>query len=166
MTCDKYKDILPLYALGEVDESQKQEIESHLESCPDCIGEVDKLSEIITGLNSSGDSELSEVERLRIENDTYKAILASRPVQNQKMGITNILLKTAAVITLIVIGFSVGKYLPGTTPTSLPVRPMLAGIQTNTSGYIQSSISGRFTSKGIRQLVKGTSNTARKTEQP
>jgi len=49
-THDDYRQALGLHALGSLADAERMELESHLESCPPCLGELAELRETASGL--------------------------------------------------------------------------------------------------------------------
>jgi len=65
MTCQQITELFPDYLLGNLNESAKSEIQTHLNSCASCREEVASLQSIWTKLESLPDEQPSEAMRPR-----------------------------------------------------------------------------------------------------
>ena len=66
--CDMIKDLLPLYADDVCSEESRKAVEEHINSCPDCKAELEKLRKNVTVSPQKDTEVLKRIKkRLRIE---------------------------------------------------------------------------------------------------
>ncbi len=70
--CDNIAEKLPLYALGELDENEKQEIEAHIKSCKNCRNFCAEIKSIVLALKNMDDIEVSEDIHNKIMDEIKK----------------------------------------------------------------------------------------------
>lgn len=162
MNCDAYKEKLPLFAFDELDEMQRADVERHVASCPDCAAELAEFSALVAEFSGSGSEGLSELEKLKIENEVLKASLNIQSDTSSHPFAGSGFICIAAAIVLIFVGFSAGAYFPKLLP-SKPATPSSAGRQVQSLAIDQISPSNRFTASGIKLLVRGATNLSGKT---
>lgn len=83
MKCKNVNKQMPGYLLGELSEIEKKSIEKHIETCPECAGELKALKEVFDAISKSGAASPPEyyferfpsrvMERLRENRNGEKA---------------------------------------------------------------------------------------------
>jgi hypothetical protein len=77
MNCSEYKELLVEYIEGLLDESRKQQVEEHLNNCPDCRAEVQQLTNIHDRLVNNG----KNTAQSNLENKVMDRIVREQNVQ-------------------------------------------------------------------------------------
>jgi hypothetical protein len=54
MKCNSVKKQMPGYLLGELSEIEKKSVEKHIDSCPECAGELKRLREVFDAISKGG----------------------------------------------------------------------------------------------------------------
>lgn len=156
MNCDLYKDTLPLYASGDLGPKESEKLAQHLEVCPTCRAEYEKLSEIVAVLAPTDSERLTDLEKLRLENEVYRQLArkANRNHQQRKRSVAaRVILPVAAAFLLFILGYStrslVSELHEGPHATARVIRPSGSSAQ-----YQQALASGlRFSSQGLKAIA-------------
>jgi len=159
MNCKKYIDLLPLYVTGDLDKPERDDVEAHLEQCENCREELQKYSELASLLKSASSNGITEVEKLKLENDIYRA-MAKKKIANASKGntiLTTNLLRVAAAIIIFFIGFGAKALL--TEPEAnkmIDNQVMLTSLEkTGNQRFVSSGL--RFSKEGFKLIAGGKS---------
>jgi anti-sigma factor RsiW len=156
MNCDLYKDSLPLYASGDLGPPESERLAQHLDVCPTCRAEYEKLTEIVAVLAPTDSERLTDSEKLRMENEVYRRLAqkANRNHQQRKTSVAaRVILRVAAALLLFILGYSTRSLVSG-----LYEGPHATARVLRTSGssaqYEQALASGlRFSSHGLKAIA-------------
>lgn len=79
MKCEESSDALVAFALGPIDERERDAVEAHLAACPDCLREYFALKRAIDAPDERAPSEASRLKlRARIESELGHGALSWR----------------------------------------------------------------------------------------
>ena len=156
MNCDPYKDSLPLYASGDLGPEESEKLAQHLDVCPTCRAEYEKLSEIVAALAPTDSERLTDLEKLRLENEVYIRLArkASETHLRRKKSVTaRVVLRVAAAFLLFILGYSARSFVSelheGPHASARVLRPSGSSAQ-----YEQALASGlRFSSQGLKAIA-------------
>ena len=159
MNCKKYINLLPLYATGDLDNAELDNVKAHLKLCENCREELKQVSEIASMLTSSPEG-MTELEKLKLENDIYRKLAKEKVLtdSDNKSSITINLLRIAAALIIFFIGFSIKSIM--TEPEANRVfdnQILLTSLEK--SGSQLSVFSGlRFSEAGFKLIASGRSS--------
>jgi len=159
MNCKKYIDLLPLYVTGDLDKPERDDVEAHLEQCENCREELQKYSELASLLKSASSNGITEVEKLKLENDIYRAMAKKKITSASKVNsiLTTNLLRVAAAIIIFFIGFGAKALL--TEPEAnkmIDNQVMLTSLEkTGNQRFVSSGL--RFSKEGFKLIAGGKS---------
>ena len=136
--CSVVRDILPLYAENMVSEDTAESIKEHLENCPDCREELEKLLEPVSvepvSVEPEIDIDAEPLKRLK------KALLMKK---------VKTILCTAAVMLALVL--SAISFL--TTPEYFTYTPDLVAVTEGENGIVTLSFSSKVTNYKLQQIT-------------
>lgn len=136
--CSVVRDILPLYAENMVSEDTAESIKEHLENCPDCRAELEKLLEPVSvepvSVEPEIDIDAEPLKRLK------KALLMKK---------VKTILCTAAVMLALVL--SAISFL--TTPEYFTYTPDLVAVTEGENGIVTLSFSSKVTNYKLQQIT-------------
>jgi len=158
MNCKKYINLLPLYATGDLDNEELDDVKAHLKLCVNCREELKQVSEIASMLSSSESTGMTELEKLKLENDIYRKLTKEKIMtdSNKKSNITINLLRVAAALIIFFIGFSVKSIMtePETQMVYDNAQVMLTSLERSSSqGLVSSGL--RFSEAGFKLIASG-----------
>jgi len=156
MNCDIYKDSLPLYASGDLGPEESEKLAQHLDVCPTCRAEYEKLSEIVAVLAPTDSERLTDLEKLRMESEVYRRLAekaSGNHLQRKRSVAARVILRVAAALLLFILGYStrsfVSELYEGPHATTRVLRPSGSSAQ-----YQQALASGlRFSSQGLKAIA-------------
>lgn len=156
MQCHKYFDLISMYLLDELDPSSKEELTSHLKSCPQCRQEMDEMKTVITALEDENRNQMTDSERLRLQNDIYRSIILNRPDKSAyKTTLIQPITKTAAAVLIFLAGYMVSSFLSNSEqyfPNSFSTKNDQS-LQINNEKISLSNY--RITKEGLKVIAKG-----------
>jgi len=159
MNCKKYIDLLPLYVTGDLDKPERDDVKAHLEQCENCREELQKYSELASLLKSATSNGITEVEKLKLENDIYRA-MAKKKITSASKGnsiLTTNLLRVAAAIIIFFIGFGVKSIITKQDAgREINYQVMLTSLEkTGSQRFVSSGL--RFSKEGFKLIAGGKS---------
>ena len=135
--CNIIRDILPLYVENMVSEDTSEFVKEHLESCPACRAELEKLREPVeVQTEPQPDMDAAPLKRLK------KALLMKK---------VRTILCTAAVLLALVL--SVISFL--TAPKYFAYSPELVTVTKTEGGHIVLSFDERITNYTLQRIITG-----------
>ncbi|UCG62345.1 MAG: zf-HC2 domain-containing protein [Candidatus Zixiibacteriota bacterium] len=162
MNCEKYKDRLPLYVLGEVQGDDLGTLEEHIRICSSCGLAVEELKSLISSLADSSDDDLTESEKLRLENNVYRALVrrsSSERTSQPKIisRLAPVVVRVAAVLVIFLFGY-VSRSLVPVAEQSTATMAESVGSQVELAKYHRAVASQlRFSPDGLKAIAKGKS---------
>jgi len=159
VSCRQYTDKLALLATGDLEPAEKRELEQHLKECSACRAELEELRVVVAMFEPGGADGLTEIERLRLENEIYRKLAARPPtgLSTQKASrVISTLVRIAAAIAIFALGYAAHPLF------TAPGRPEASVAQlVESRGSIpenwQASASGlRLSPNGLRAIARGT----------
>ncbi len=158
MNCYTCREMIPLAALGELNDDRRRGLEDHLKDCDSCRKELEQLAEIGAMLADQPDDGLSELERLRIENNVLRqlAVKQATGASSTIQTYIRVLARVAAALVLFLIGYlarpAVADWFNGEPPVAQSRQyPVLEQIDRSVgSGH-------RFTGEGLKLILHGRS---------
>ena len=156
MRCEQYFEILPLYVSGDLTGNERAGLEQHLSECARCRAELDKLSEVARMLAPSDDDTLSEVEKLRLENDILRRLVCEGKTESvpRRSSVTSLIVRIAVAAAIFIVGFSVRPLLPVNNQTQPVTRATLTDLAEHGSDLTTGM---RFSKQGFRLIARGKS---------
>lgn len=136
--CSVVRDILPLYAEKMVSEDTAESVKEHLENCPDCRAELEKLLEPVLVEPMSVEPEID------IDAEPLKRLKKALLMKKVKT-----ILCTAAVMLALVL--SAISFL--TTPEYFTYTPELVTVTEGESGMVTISFSSKVTNFKLQQIT-------------
>ena len=160
MNCERYKDMLPLYVSGDLTPKESEQIKKHLDTCADCQTEFKGLSEIAAMLAPTNSDSLSDIEKLRLENQIYHR-LAESTSKNlwARTGFrpAGVLLRIAAVFAIFFLGYGARPLISGSGEGYQPTA-RVTEMSLDLTKYRQAPASMlRFSAEGLRVIARGRS---------
>jgi len=160
MNCGKHKDRIPLLILGDLEPAEREELEKHLQDCAMCRAELGKIREVARMLTPSDSEDLTDLEKLRLENQIYRklALEATRDRGSEKrIWSTRMFVRVAAAVAIFFLGYGAGPLVTmlgeGEQPTA-----QVAEAPFDMTKYRQVVASGlRFSPEGLRIIARGRS---------
>lgn len=156
MNCDSYKDTLPLFASGDLGPKESENLAQHLDACPTCRAEYEKLTEIVAALAPTDSERLTDLEKLRLENEVYRrfARKANRNHQQRKRSVAaRVILPVAAAFLLFILGYSTRSFVSELYEGPHASAPALSSPR-SVAVYQQALASGlRFSSQGLKAIA-------------
>jgi len=155
MKCEQYKELLPLYITGDLEQSEAESIARHLEGCTACRSIYDSLRETANVLKDNGNPPLSELEKLTMEREIYRRLVRPETGQSVKK---RWLLQIAAGIALFFLGFG-ARYITSDKASQPPLKPIYTVESTMASAeYKLDKAPGmRLSSQGLKLIARGKS---------
>ncbi len=161
MNCKKYINMLPLYATGDLDKAELDNVKAHLDSCDKCRDEFKQLNELVSSLRTNSNTGLSDFEKLKLENNILRKLTKEKilnvPVQRSSISIN--LLRIAAAVILFFMGFSIKSIMtePETKEEFNNAQVMLTSLErTEAQRSIPSGM--RFSEAGFKLIASGKSS--------
>ena len=158
MNCKDFRELLPLAAAQNLSDESRQEVEQHLAECPDCRLAYEELKATVDLLTGGEADDLSDIERLRLENQVLRRLSSSGEARAQRVQFSAVrtALRFAAVIALLAIGYTAYPLLgpPGTTPTR-STSP-LANVSDSPESVRSAAAVYRYSGAGLKLIAGGT----------
>ena len=150
--------MLPLYATGDLDKSELEDVKAHLELCENCREELKQVSEITSILTSIKSTGMTELEKLKLENELYRKLAKEKILTdtNRRSSITINLLRVAAALIIFFIGFSVKSIMtePEAVKDYNDAQVMLTSLEkTGNQRLVSSGL--RFSEAGFKLIASG-----------
>ena len=156
MNCDQYRDSLPLYVSGDLGPEESEKLAQHLDVCPACRAEYEKLSEIVAALSPTDSERLTDLEKLRMENEVYRRLSqkASRNYLRGKRPVAaRAVLQIAAAFLLFILGYSARSFVSELYEGPRASARVLHSSRSSAQ-YEQALESGlRFSSQGLKAIA-------------
>lgn len=158
MSCSEYTDLIALAAAGETTAEERRRVEAHIATCAACRKEHEQLSAIVADLNAPGDTVLSPIERLQLENQILRAAIERRAGKPQFLNLRvplRTMLRIAA--TLIVFGLGYLTY-PLISGPAVPAESASAPLsQYAEREQIRQALNSglRFSGAGLKLIAHG-----------
>ena len=158
MNCPEYKDKISLLALGELPAGEKDDVEAHLEQCPDCRAEYESFLSVVGMYAVSRDDDLVPMEKLQLENDILRRLIETRNKAQRSFRLTGpwpAITRLAAALLIFFAGFA-AQYFLGDLG-----RPRQANVTEKskiaaTAPLNRAIASGmRFSSQGLKVIAHG-----------
>lgn len=161
MNCKKYINLLPLYVTGDLDKAELDDVKAHLKLCENCREELKQVSEIASMLTSTESSGMTELEKLKLENEIYRKLAKEKILTDSenKSSITINLLRVAAALIIFFIGFSVKSIItePKAVKDYNDAQVMLTSLEkTGNQRLVSSGL--RFSEAGFKLIANGKSS--------
>ena len=156
MRCEQYFEMLPLYVSGDLTGDERAGLKQHLSECVRCRAERDRLSEVARMLAPSANDRLSELEKLRMENDILKRLVSGDKTESapRRSSATSLIIRIAVAAAIFIIGFSVRPLVP----VSDQAPPVASATLTDLAKYSSDFNAGmRFSKQGLRLIARGKS---------
>ena len=150
--CKTFIDKLALLALGELEENETRQVNQHLAECASCADNFKRLQEVTSILGHSPADEITEVEKLQIENAVYRR-LALSPSPSTRQSWIGITLRLAAALLLITLGYVGGTFSLESQP--LRPEPLSAQSQLANLDWKENIASYRLSPQGLKLIAKG-----------
>ncbi len=157
MSCKRYKDALPLYVTGDLDPDEHSKLDEHLKVCPRCRTEFEKFSDVVAMLSPTGSDNLTDLEKLRLENAVYRRLAAESSGTRRTPGIIGIIIRVAAVLVIFFSGYGAQSLvseldqdqqtLPGVIEASVGMMRQRPAIASRL----------RFSAEGLKVIARGKS---------
>lgn len=143
MNCDKAKELIELYILDDLPESDKELVENHLKECDDCRSIADDYTNIFEMLDKKHDATLSEVEKEKLKSSLN---LETKPVSS----FNKRFLQIAAAIIIFFMGYFSSYLVNESFSQDLPKA------STPEASYTKATINNyRFTAEGLKVIANG-----------
>lgn len=150
--CKTFIEKLALLALDELEENETRQVNQHLAECTSCADNFKRLQEVTSILGHSPKDDITEVEKLQIENALYRR-LAQSPGRTPRRSWVASTLRLAAALALIAMGYVGGTFSSGSqapTPEPLSTESILASL--DWKGNIASF---RLSPQGLKLIARG-----------
>lgn len=160
MKCHKYRDMIPLYAMGELDELQKAELEEHFHECSACSEQLEEIRQTIGTLTTEESESLSDIEKLKMEREIYRRLAAGVDDKSHiisRFNLPKMLLRVAAAIIIFMFGFGVRDIITSKKEPKIPEYEISQGVYA-LNDLKWSQVPGlRFSAEGFKLIAKGKS---------
>ena len=132
MSCSKYEEDLALYALHELSDTERDRLQQHVTTCPECRRKLAELQEVVEMLEPTDADRLNDVERLTLENAVLRRLAGQTVSRRRARASTKwarAIFRVAAVLALLTAGYAayplVDRYRSPATGTqqSIDDRP-------------------------------------------
>ncbi|MEW6411314.1 MAG: zf-HC2 domain-containing protein [Candidatus Zixiibacteriota bacterium] len=160
MNCGKYEEELALYAMGELNCGKAEELRLHMEGCESCRDTVREYENMMTAFTRSKESDLTEIEKLRLENSVFRHV-AARFVLRSKGGRSRLvpyLLRVAAALVVFLFGYGVSHVFDSSNrPVPVTSLQMMSGLTEGEYRYTTATSQLRFSAEGLKLIARGQS---------
>jgi anti-sigma factor RsiW len=147
--CEALREDLALYVICELDSGARADVERHLSDCAACRQELQKLTATLALLGPVPDYQLTELETARLEVQVYRRLAA----ETTPWWRSN-LLRVAAAVALVVLGFWGRSWLPAAQePASQEAVLQTQLVQLEEFSGQKSAL--RLTPEGLQLIARG-----------
>ena len=150
--CKSFIDRLALMALDELEENEIKQVNQHLAECTSCADDFKKLQEVTSTLGYGPDDDITEVEKLQIENAVYRQLARSR-APSQRLSWTSVTLRLAAAVVLIALGYFSGTL--SSEPQPLQLGPLSTESMLASLDWKENMAAFRLSPQGLRLIARG-----------
>lgn len=160
MKCHKYRDMIPLYAMSELDESQKAKLEKHFRECLSCREQLEEIKQAIGAFAAAESESLSEIEKLKMEREIYRSLAAGideKSLTISGFNLAKVLLRVAAVIIIFLFGFGVRHIITVDKEPKIPEYKISQGVYALSDSNWSQVPGLRFSAEGFKLIAKGKS---------
>jgi hypothetical protein len=176
MSCEKFRELIPLYLYGELDFEEEEKLEQHLSSCPACAEERQRC-ERLSALLAEGEAGVSAELLSRCRQDLAAALEKERSRRGLLSGLRRfragwmtappVWLRPAGAVALVAVGFFAARLMPedmawsGRSAQAQPVVGRVRLIDAAPGGMVRvqyeeirpRELRGSFQDERIRQLL-------------
>lgn len=150
--CKSFVDKLALLALDELSENETRLVNQHLADCASCADSFKGLQEVTSVLGHSPEDEITELEKLQIENAVYRRFAQSQTTTPRRNW-TASTLRLAAALALIALGYVGGTF--SSEPQALKPVPLSTESQLAMLGWKENIASFRLSPQGLKLIARG-----------
>ena len=104
MNCNDWKELIPAYIQGELDEKKKSDLKTHLKSCESCHLILEQTKELIEVMDNTAEV----VPPPELKDHLLEALIEEK-LKTVKSEFGFSLYKIAAAVALLIVGFGAGK---------------------------------------------------------
>ena len=158
MKCSDYADLIALAAAGEATDTEKQQVETHIQACDACRTDYFRIADVVGDLSAPGLDTLSPGERLELENTILRKALDARlrsDTRRRMQAPVRVVFRIAATLAMFWLGYLTHPLLSGqASPQSDPVVPVsIGGTRADLRQALNSGL--RFSGTGLRAIAHG-----------
>lgn len=150
--CKTFTDKLALLALGELGEDETRQVNLHLADCAGCADDFKRLMDVTSILDCAIEDDITELEKLQIENTVYRHLANSQNSKSLKSWV-RITLRLAAALILIGLGFVGGNFSFETNPK--PDQPISNESRFASLDRKVNMASFRLSPEGLKMIARG-----------
>ncbi len=160
MSCEQFKDMLPLFVSGDLEQSESEQLAKHLDVCSSCRTEFGRLSEIATMLSPTDADGLTDMEKLRLETEIYRQLAEKAGGDHpprKSLAVAKLSFRVAAALLLLITGYGARSLVLELEEPSQPTVKTLR-YSSHSTKYRQALASGlRFSPEGFKVIAGGRS---------
>jgi hypothetical protein len=144
MRCKKYREQIVLYHYGDLSESERTELESHIGVCRECAHDFADTKEVLNLLNESKEEQVPEADWNKCWNtvSTDIALKVKKPESKKLSLFPGWVYAGAGLILIFVLGIAIGRFW--LSPGSQPALAEAGRQSTVSPEYVQQSLSDHF----------------------
>ena len=158
MSCDTYRDLIPLYILNELSETDAQQVKTHLAECGICAKEYEDYTSMLATMDKLEPSALTDSEKARMKQAITSRLSTPSPMNINRSSMTIRLILVAAAVIIFVGGYLIGYFAkqPDVINSAKRTDTTISQIEQIPASQLSSQ---RLTIRGLKLIAKGMPKT-------